>query len=439
MINKERFKLLIPISLFHTMAHIYPYLLPVLCLVIREDIVMNYTQTALLSMTGVLVTIPLTIVFGFIGDRIIKWRLELVVVGFLVVFSHSFIIYAAQTYAILILAAVVGGIGASVFHPISLPMLSQEFGAERNLALSINLIFGTFGSIITPIVSISLSSWLGWRSTSLIFGIAGVVLLPILTISLLLGKKQIQYNPEADSIKNEIVVETTKNSKRNNKSIKKLAFITGPFIALVLAQIIRAGTFRIINTFTAFIFEDRFGASELKSALIMSIILGCGGIAALISGFVSARKGSLRTFLFAKSSTVLASIFVIIFVGYFAVNSLALGVPSLLFAIFLFIFLVMSFYFGSPSSNALFAEMVPQRVLSSTFGIVNALTTGFSAMTPVIFGAIVDQGFTFPYEYFLLFLFSIIPLGLLFYVKKKIGLKTPEEVEVARQKGVHFH
>lgn len=439
MIRKDRFKLLIPISLFHTMAHIYPYLLPVLCLVIREDIIMDYTQVALLSMTGMLVTIPLTIVFGFIGDRISKWRLELVIAGFLLIFAHSFIIYAAETYAVLIIAAVVAGIGASVFHPIVLPMLSQEFGTERNLALSINLIFGALGSIITPIVSISLSDWLGWRTTALAFGIAGLILLPILSINILLGKKHIEYNPEDASVKNEIVVEINASNNKHFRSIKKLTFITGPFIALVLAQILRAGTFRILNTFTAFIFEDRFGASKINSALIMSIILGCGGIAALISGFVSIRKGSLRVFLFAKSTTVIASLFVIAFVVYISINNLVLGVTSLILAIFLFIFLVMSFYFGSSSSNALFAEMVPQRVLGSTFGVVNALMTGFSAMTPLIFGAIVDKNYTFPYEFFLLFLFSIIPLGLLIYIKTKIGFKTPEEVEEARKKGVHFH
>ena len=99
----------------------------------------------------------------------------------------------------------------------------------------------------------------------------------------------------------------------------------------------------------------------------------------------------------------------------------------------------MSFYFGSPCSHALVAEMVQQRLVSSTLGIVNSLMTAFSATMPVIFGAIVDQGYNFPYEYSLLFFLSIIPLGFLLYVKKKIGFKTPEEVEEARKAGVHFH
>ncbi|MFW9921820.1 MAG: MFS transporter [Candidatus Thorarchaeota archaeon] len=437
MIAKERFRLLIPIGLFHTMAHIYPYLLPILCLVIREDILMNYTQIAILSMTGILVTIPLTIVFGFLGDKISKWRLELIIAGFVLVFGHTYIIYVAQTYAILIIAAVIGGIGSSVFHPIALPLLSLEFGKDRNLAHSVNLIFGTLGSIITPIASISLSSWLGWRITSLIFGIAGTALFPILLIFTLLGKKYLQYIPEGHVAIGEQVISVTKNSKRgfNGQLKNKLSFITVPLIAVILAQIIRSGTFRVVNTFTVFIFEDKFGASEIGAALIMSIILGMGGIAALISGFVSSKYGSLKTFLYSKGATTIASVFVILFVGFIALSHTTVNIYLLILAIFLFILLTTSFYFGSPSANGLFAEMVPGRVLSSTFGIVNSLMTGFSALTPVIFGAIVDQNYSLPYEYLLLVIFSLIPFLLLLYTKikteKENSFKTIDDKKIS--------
>jgi MFS family permease len=189
MIQKERFKLLFPVNLLHTMAHIYPYLLTTLSFIIREDIIMDYTQAGILSMTTIMVTIPFTTFFGFVGDRICHWRLELIAIGYLIVAAHPFIIFVANNYAILIVAAVVGGIGASIFHPIALPLLSQEFGVERNVAHSFNLIFGTFGSIITPISSIGLAQLLGWRQTCLIFAIVGLALFPVLLLFLLLGKK----------------------------------------------------------------------------------------------------------------------------------------------------------------------------------------------------------------------------------------------------------
>lgn len=416
------------------MAHIYPYLLAVLSLVIREEIAMNYTEVAILSMTSVLVTIPFTVVFGFIGDRLCKWRLELIIVGYILVFSHTFIIFVANSYSILILAAVVGGIGASVFHPIALPLLSQEFGSERNMAHSFNLIFGTFGSIITPIVSIALSEWLGWRNTSLIFGIAGGIMLPILLILLLFGKKHLQYDPfnpemcETEISKTHSQIKTTKRRNGN----KKLAFLTLPLLLVIFAQIIRSGTFRIMNTFTGLIFEDEFGASELGAAAIMSIVLGLGGVAALISGFISSKWGSLKTFIFAKGSTTVASIFLIVFLGVIKIKAITITVPFLVLAVILFVYLSMSFYFGSPSANGLFAEMVPARYLSSTFGIVNSLMIGFSAATPVIFGAIVDQNFSLPYEYLMLIVLSLIPFLLLLYVKSSIKVKEPTKEDIEK-------
>ena len=100
MLSKDQFKLLMPINLFHTMAHIYPYFLPILMQVIpNEDIFIDYTRVGIIAMTSVLVMIPFTILIGFIGDRIRKWRLELIILGYALVFSHTFIIYVANSFA----------------------------------------------------------------------------------------------------------------------------------------------------------------------------------------------------------------------------------------------------------------------------------------------------------------------------------------------------
>ncbi|MHA1501720.1 MAG: MFS transporter [Candidatus Heimdallarchaeota archaeon] len=142
------------------MSHIFPYFLPILCqVIVLNGIPISYTQTGIISMTSILVMVPLTIIVGFLGDRLRKWRFELIAIAYLLIVSHTFIIYVAPNFGYLVGASVVVGIGASVFHPIALPLLSQEFKEGRNYAHSINLIFGTFGSIITPIATIGLSNF----------------------------------------------------------------------------------------------------------------------------------------------------------------------------------------------------------------------------------------------------------------------------------------
>ncbi|HUT82723.1 MAG TPA: MFS transporter [Candidatus Bathyarchaeia archaeon] len=433
MLQKEHFKLLMPLNLFHTMAHIYPYFLPILCQIIREDVdFLSYTQIGIISMTILLVTIPLTIALGFIGDIIRKWRFELIALGFILIVSHTFVIYVANSFAVLLVAGVVVGIGSSVFHPIALPLLSQEFGANRNLAHSFNLIFGTVGSIATPIATLGLSNWLGWRNTALIFGIFGSICVPLLITFLLLSKKYLHFIPQHTAVVGERVY--TSKSRKNNKVQLKylLGFVSLPFIALISAQVIRTGIFRLMNTFTSFIFEDRFGFSRMSSALIMSLVLGAGGIAALISGFVSIKAGSLKTFLWSKVANTIAAVGVVLFIGGIVItntpNSQGLGIV----AIILFVLLSSSFYFGNPSSNSILAEIIPLEILSSVYGIITAIMTAFSATVPVIFGAIVDQGYSFPYEYLLLIFLSLIPLLLLIYVKSKLGFKTPQQIEDER-------
>ncbi|MBY8993150.1 MAG: MFS transporter [Candidatus Heimdallarchaeota archaeon] len=428
---RKRLSLVMTVNLFHIMAHIYPYFLPILTIIIRDDIILDYTQTALLAMTSSFVMIPLTVLLGFIGDRLHRWRLELIAVGFLLTVSHTFIMFAAQTYGILIVAAVVGGIGASIFHPMALPMLSQEFGEQRNVAHSVNLVFGTIGSIITPLAAINFASRFGWRETSLGFGIFGVACLPILLVMLYFARKDLQYKPHKSVIMEEEVytVEEGKYKKFNRKLI--LAAFTGPVIALLIAQVFRSGIFRILNIFTALIFEDQFAVSELGSSIIMSSILALGGLSALVSGFVSKKSGSLRSVIFSKIATTITAVLLVVFVGTLMLTGTAMNTGFLVIAIILFVLLSTTFYFGNAPFNSLLAECVPLEVLSTVTGILDSAMSVFSVAL-VAFGMIIDEGYTFPYEFVLIIIFALVPLLLFLYVKSKIGLKTPKQVEKDR-------
>lgn len=425
---RKRLNLVMTVNLFHVMAHIYPYFLPILTIIIRDDILLNYTQTALLAMTSSLVMIPLTVLLGFIGDRLHRWRLELIAVGFILTVSHTFIMFAAQTYGILIVAAVVGGIGASIFHPMALPMLSQEFGDQRNVAHSVNLVFGTIGSIATPLAAINFASRFGWRETSLGFGIFGVAMLPILLVMLYFARKDLQYKPKKSVVMEEEVfmVEEGTQKRFNRKMV--LAAFTGPVIALLIAQVFRSGIFRILNIFTALIFEDQFLVSELGSSIIMSSILALGGLSALVSGFVSKKSGSLRSVIFSKITTTITAVLLVVFVGTLMLTGTAMNTTYLVIAIILFAVLAITFYFGNAPFNSLLAECVPLEVLSTITGVLDSAMSVFSIVL-VVFGMIIDEGYSFPYEFVLIIIFALVPLLLLLYVKSKIGLKTPKQVE----------
>ena len=425
---RKRLTLVMTVNLFHIMAHIYPFFLPILTQIIRDDFSLGYTQTAILAMTSSLVMIPLTILLGFIGDRLHRWRLELIAVGCILTISHTFIMFAAQTYGILIVAAVVGGIGASIFHPMALPMLSQEFVEYRNIAHSVNLVFGTIGSILTPLIAIYFASQYHWRITSLGFGIFGAACFPIMLILVYFAKKDLRYKPHESVVMAEEVFTVEEGAKKRFNLKLILAVFTGPVIALLFAQVFRSGIFRILNIFTAVIFEDQFAVPEISSAIIMSCVLALGGLSALFSGFVSKRSGSLKTIIFSKIATTITAVLLVIFVGTLMLTGTAVNTGFLVIAIILFVILSITFYFGNAPFNSLLAECVPLEVLSTVNGILDSLMSVFSIVL-VAFGMIIDEGFTFPYEFVLIIIFALVPLLLLLYVKSKIGLKTPKEVE----------
>jgi MFS family permease len=413
------------------MAHIYPYFLPILTIIIRQDIILNYTQTALLAMTSSLVMIPLTLLLGFIGDRLHRWRLELIAVGCILTVSHTFIMFAAQNYGVLIVAAVVVGIGGSIFHPMALPMLSQEFGEQRNIAHSVNLVFGTIGSIVTPLAAINFANRFGWRETSLGFGIFGCAMLPILLFMLYFARRDLQYKPKESVVMKEEVFQVEEGAQKRFNIKMVLAAFTGPVIALLIAQVFRSGIFRILNIFTALIFGDQFNVGELGSSIIMSSILALGGLSALISGFVSKKSGSLRSVIISKIATTITAVLLVVFVGILMLTGAAMNTTFLVIAIILFILLAITFYFGNAPFNSLLAECVPLEVLSTVTGILDSAMSVFS-IALVVFGMIIDEGYSFPYEFILIIVFALVPLLLFLYVKSKIGLKTPKQVETDR-------
>ena len=100
----------------------------------------------------------------------------------------------------------------------------------------------------------------------------------------------------------------------------------------------------------------------------------------------------------------------------------------LVIAIILFSLLAITFYFGNAPFNSLLAECVPLEVLSTVSGIMDSAMSVFSVAL-VAFGMIIDEGYTFPYEFVLILVFALVPLLLLLYFKSKIGLKTPKEAE----------
>jgi len=428
---RKRLTLVMTVNIFHIMAHIYPYFLPILTLIIRDDFLFGYTQTAILAMTSSLVMIPLTILLGFIGDRLHQWRLELMVVGFILAVSHTFIMFVAPNYNILIVAAVVGGIGASIFHPMALPMLSQEFGEQRNVAHSVNMVFGTIGSIVTPLLAIYFASQYHWRITSLGFGIFGAACLPIMLVLVYFAKKDLRYKPQESVVMDEEVFTVEEGTKKRFNRKLLLAAFTGPVIALLIAQVFRSGIFRILNVFTALIFEDQFAVPEIGSAIIMSSVLALGGLSALISGFVSWKSGSLKSLIYSKIATTVTAVLLVVFVGILMLTGAAMNTSFLVIAIILFVLLAITFYFGNAPYNSLLAECVPLEVLSTVNGILDSLMSVFSIVL-VGFGMIIDEGYSFPYEFVLIIIFALIPLLLLLYVKSKIGLKTPKEVESDR-------
>lgn len=118
---------------------------------------------------------------GFIVDRVgprpVLW---FGVAGFVVA---ALLLATATGFGTLMLAAMVGGVANSVFHPADFSILNHRVSAHRlGHAFSAHNLTGTLGWALAPIFVVGLTQLLGWREA--VFGVALLMLAVLVLIFL---------------------------------------------------------------------------------------------------------------------------------------------------------------------------------------------------------------------------------------------------------------
>lgn len=153
----------------------FELVLPTLLPLIAQDFQLSYAQVGILA-GCMAVTLGAGQFFtGYLSD--ITGRRKIFIVSGLFCLSSSFyLIGVSQTYAQLILWNLLAGLGASVYHPISVSLISQVHKAEKGKALGIHGAGGNLGMAASPLVSGILAEIFGWRFVFRIFPVFGFVI-----------------------------------------------------------------------------------------------------------------------------------------------------------------------------------------------------------------------------------------------------------------------
>jgi len=244
--------------------------------------------------------------------------------------------------------------------------MTRYFGENRGKAISIGNLGGMLGVMFLPIIIVYLNKFFDFKQIWLFCSLSIILFLPVLYYTLSnQSERQIKFH---DSIKNEKKIWTTLQVIKNKKFLIYLPLTT---------------SFSFIGT--GLMFHQIFIITQKGWTLDMLgtgfIFLGAFSIIGLLLG------GPLIDLLNPKKAIVY--LMLPIFIGI---------IVLLLFENFYFLIIYMSLYglnlgISAPFTGSLWADLFGLESLGTVKALFHAIVVLASALSPVIFGYIIDWGF----------------------------------------------
>lgn len=181
--------LLVALTFCHTVNDFYALLLAPLLPVLREAFHLTYAQAGAIPFVSTFVSAVLQPLLGYLADRR-RQRRRLLITGFLLLAGGMGLLAHSGSYAGLLLAALVLGLGLSTYHPQSATFLAHYFTTQRGWAQGIHGIGNGLGFILAPVVVAGLVERLGWRPA--LWLLAGPALLAVGVIVCALREPEVQ-------------------------------------------------------------------------------------------------------------------------------------------------------------------------------------------------------------------------------------------------------
>lgn len=364
----------------HFLSHFYALALPPLFPLLKAEFGVSYIELGLAmtaySLLGGLLQAPV----GFLVDRfgprrLLLWGLGLNVVA---VLAMGF----ADSYAMLLVMAVIAGLGNSVFHPADYAILSGSISAERlGRAFSAHTFSGFLGGACAPISVLALAGWSDWRTALIAVGLVGLAIWAMVALrrDVLTGEIRptgIQTEPAQGQVM-EAVPEPTRRGGAGS-----LGLLLSPAVLLFLLFFVLYGM--VSGGLTAFTVSglvnlSGFGFEEASAALTAYLF---GVVAGILFGGVVADR--FPRHLVTSAAALILTAGAVILPAVLSVSTVAV----------IAIMAVVGFGMGTvlPPRDLMIRAMTPAGESGKVFGFIFVGYSIGGSFAPVLFGWMLDAG-----------------------------------------------
>lgn len=378
-VRRRDWKIILLIGVAHASSHFFQLVLPSLYGALGLEFGLDFARLGLLVSTFYVVSGIGQASSGFVVDRIgarpVLWF------GLACFVLSGVLIGSATGYVMLMAAAVVGGIGNSVFHPADYSIINHRITAPRlGHAFSAHGLTGNLGWALTPVFITTITLLANWRVAA--YSAAGLVALVLLLT--VLGRELLGGPSAVDTAADGKDANAPKPAAKPQEGV--LATLSallakpalwGAFLFFACTSIALSS----VQNYTIPLLGQLYDLSKVTASSALSGYMVASAVGMAAGGFlVSANPRTERTVMVAL---ILAGLTLVV---------LALGlVPAVLAAP---VVGLAGFCSGvaAPSRDMLIRRVTPKGSTGSVYGLVYSGMDVGSALGPLAFGLLLDAG-----------------------------------------------
>ncbi|WP_017523220.1 MFS transporter [Pusillimonas noertemannii] len=377
-IKRRDWKIIGLIGAGHSCSHFFQLVFPTLFLPLAAEFGYDFVQLGLLASVFFIVSSLGQASSGFVVDRIgptpvLRFGLACFVVS-------GVLIGLSTNYAMLMLAAIIGGAGNSVFHPVDFSIINHRVSSRRlGHAFSTHGFTGNLGWALTPVFMTTLIHLGDWRLAA--FGAAALVAVVLFLIwigrDLLAGRNE--ERPAAKPKAGETPDLAQQSVGRTLATLLVQPALWGAFFFFACTSIALSA----VQNFTIPMLGDVYGIDKVMAGTTLSGYMLASALGMIAGGFlVNATPNTERT---VALSLIAAGALLVLLASGVLISPLAMIVVGLA-----------GFCAGvsTPSRDMLIRRVTPKGATGTVYGLVYSGMDVGASLGPVGFGLMLDAGHT---------------------------------------------
>jgi len=359
-VQKTSLAIILAVSASHLLNDLQQFLLPALYPLLKTAYNLDYMQIGVITLAQQMTASILQPLVGLYGDSHPRpyWlpiSMVFALVGILLLAS-------ANSFLLLVIAAMVGGVGSAIFHPEASRVARMASGGRLGFAQSLFQVGGNVGTSIGPLAAAYFILPRGQGSVGW-FAISAIAALLILGAVGRWFAGHVRANPPQRNLKAVVQV-----FSRNR--------LIGAFAVIGLLLLSKYVYISSITSYYSFFIIEKFGLTAEQSQLYVFLFLGAIAAGTFIGGPVGDRFGRLTVIW----GSILGALPFTLLLPYMNLTGTAV--------VSVFVGLILSSAFSAIVVYA--QELIPGKV-GMVAGFVFGFAFGIGAIGAAVLGAAADQ------------------------------------------------